>query len=218
MERTTKIKIALGVLLVLLLARWILGFFPVPLEFAPYTGKGEAGLLQTVTFTEIKHVMTVVPEDGKTTYYYFVTYNRDEIGLVCSTTKYIDEVFGTEVIVPETTGIPVTVDKTVTFTGMLVDLPDTDTVTAENKEYFYSQITFTDAYLAEYGGDEEAAYRSICKQMVLNRDFEAQETPNLAATIVAVLAFFAFCVMMAMLLKEYAGGKRERKSRSEERR
>lgn len=215
MERTTKIKITLGILLVLLLVRWILGFFPVPLDFAPYTGEGEAGLLQTVTFSEIKHVLTVAPEDGKATYYYFVTYDHDKTGLVCSTTKYIDEVFGTEEIVDESNDTSTTVTKTVTFTGMTVDLPAADTVKEENKEFFYSQITFADAYLAEFGGDEEAAYRSVCDITVLNRDFETKETPNLAATIVAFLAFIAFCVMMAMLLKEYAGGKRD-KSRREE--
>ncbi len=216
MERTTKIKITLAVLLVLLLARWILGFFPEPLEFAPYTGEGEAGLLQGVTFSEIKHVMTVVPEDGKTTYYYFVTYDHDKVGLVCSTTKYIDEVFGYEIVFHEPTGGTKKVQKTVTFTGMTVDLPGADTVKEENKEYFYSQITFADTYLAKFGGDEEAAYRSVCDSTVLDRDFEAKENPNLAATIVSFLAFGAFCVMLAMLLKEYAGGKKRDKSRSEE--
>lgn len=215
MERTTKIKITLAVLLVLLLARWILGFFPVPLEFAPYTGEGEAGLLQSVTFSEIKHVMTIVPEDGKTTFYYFVTYDHDKTGLVCSTTKYIDEVFGTEVIVNESTDVSEEVVKTVTFTGMTVDLPGADTVKEENKEYFYSQITFADTYLAKFCGDEEAAYRSVCDITVLDRDFEAKENPNIAATIVSFLAFGTFCVMLAMLLKEYAGGKRA-KARSEE--
>lgn len=199
MERTTKIKIALGILLVLLLVRWILGFFPVPLEFAPYTGEGEAGALQTVTFDDITHVMTVTPEGGKATHYYLVHYDGGKAGLVCSAIKYIDEVF----------------QNPVTFTGMTVDLPSTDTVTAENKEYFYSQITFTDTYLSLYSGDEDAAYRSVCGMTALNRDFEAKENPNLAATVVACLAFIVFCVMMAMLLKEYAGGKRD-KSRSEE--
>lgn len=213
MERTTKIKITLGILLVLLFARWILGFFPEPLDFAPYTGEGDAGQLQSVTFSEIKHVMTVVPEDGKTTYYYFVTYDHGKTGLVCSATKYIDEVFGTEVIVDESNDTSKEVVKTVTFTGMTVDLPGADTVKEENKEYFYSQITFADAYLAEFGGDEEAAYRSICDITALNRDFEAKENPNLAATIVSFLAFGAFCVMMAMLLKEYAGGKRDKKAK-----
>lgn len=199
MERTTKIKIALAVLLVLLLVRWILGFFPVPLEFASYTGEGDAGLLQTVTFDDILLVMTTVPEDGKATHYYLVHYDGGKVGLVCSATKYIDEVF----------------QEPVTFTGMTVDLPDADSVTAENKEYFYSQITFADTYLSQYSGDEDAAYRSLCGITALNRDFKAKENPGIAATIVSFLAFGVFCVMMAMLLKEYAGGKRA-KARSEE--
>lgn len=213
MERTTKIKISLGVLLLLLFARWILGFFPEPLEFAPYTGEGEAGKLQTVTFSEIKHVMTVAPEDGNPTYYYWVFRNKEALGLVCSTTKYLDGDFGSEIVIHEPTNTPTTVTKTVTFTGMTVDLPAADTVKEENKEYFYSQITFADTYLSEFGGDEEAAYRSICDITVLNRDFEAKENPNLAATIVAFLAFIVFCVMIAMLLKEYAGGKRDKKAK-----
>ena len=198
MERTTKVKIALGILLVLLLARWILGFFPEPLEFAPYTGGGEAGELQTVTFGEIKHVMTLTPETGKPTHYYQVRCDDGKIGIVSSANKYKDEAF----------------ENPVTFTGMSGVLPSIDTVTPENTEFFYSQIIFADAFLASHGGDKEQAYRAIADMTVLNSDFKVKETPSLAATIVAALAFADFCVMMAMLLKEYAGGKRKSKSKS----
>lgn len=198
MERTNKVKIALGILLVLLAIRCVLGFFPKPLEFAPYTGEGVDGDLQTVSFTEIRYAMTIKPEGGKMTHYYLVQTTEGSKGLVSSATKYIDEVF----------------ESPVTFTGMLASLPNPDEISADHQEFFYSQITPSDSFLKEYGSKTEV-YRALCDLPVLNRDFEETETDHPAAFWVSILAFAAFCWMLAMLLKEYSAGRKSKKQKEE---
>lgn len=193
-DRTTKIKIALGILLFLLAVRWVLGFFPEPLDFAPYTGEGESGELQTVTFTEIRHIMTLKPEGGKAINYYLVKTADGKDGLISTAKLYYDEVL----------------EEGVTVTGMLSELISPNEVTAENEDFFYSQITVTDSFLKEHGS-KPAAYRSVCDLPVLNRDFEETTTDNFAALWVSFAAFGVFCWMLAMLLKEYSSGKKAKK-------
>ena len=200
MERTDKVKIVLGVLLVLIFARLILGFFPEPLEFEPYATDAPAGKLQTVDAIEVQLCLTYVPEGSKPRYYYRFRTAEGEEGLFTDTVLYYDEVF------PESA----------TFTGITVALPDPDTIPTAQQEIFYAQLTLTEAELAKSGGDKAAAYRALSTVTALDLTFRDRTTPHPAAFWVGVAAMAAFCVMLAMLLKEYFGGRRRRAKDEEE--
>lgn len=194
MERTDKVKIALGVLLVLIAVRLVLGFFPTPLDFAPYAPDAQSGQLLTVDVTEIKLCLTYVQEGEKPRYFYrFRTENGGE-GLFTDTALYYDEAF------PEV----------LTFTGRAYHLPDPDTVSPAYQETFYSQFTFAEEELAKYAGDKPAAYRAFSASAAMDLSFRDRTEPHPAAFWVSLATMAAFCVMLSLLLKEYFGGRRKR--------
>ena len=180
MDRTLKVKIALGVTLVFLAARLILGLFPVPLEFAPYSTEGKAATLQKVSFVEIQLVFSLVTDDNIPVYYYKVVQTDGSEGAVCSKVLYNNETF----------------EEPVTFTGMITRVAPTEDL------YDPAIVVIPE------GGDPEA-YKKMEGVSVLNRDYTQTTTDHPACFWVAAGGFISFCVMLAMLLKEYAGGKRK---------
>lgn len=181
MDRTLKVKIALGVTLVFLAVRMVLGFFPVPLEFAPYSTTGEKTALQTVTFTEITHAFSVIDLQENLVHYYWITEEDGSQGAVCSRVLYNNESF----------------EKPVTFTGVINFLDPLENPADSGL------LIFPDGK-----GPED--YTEMQKIAILNRDFTDTTTDHPACFWVAGCGFISFCVMLAMLLKEYAGGKRRR--------
>lgn len=180
MDRTLKVKIALGVTLVFLAARMVLGFFPVPLEFAPYSTTGEKTALQRISFSEITHAFSVLDVQGDPVHYYWVEQTDGTVGAVCSRVKYIDERF----------------EEPVTFTGIINFLePMEDPANSS-------------AIVVPEGG-KIGDYAEMEKIAILNRDFTDTTTDHPACIWVAGCAFLSFCVMLAMLLRDYAGGKRK---------
>ena len=181
MDRTLKVKIALGVTLVFLAVRMVLGFFPVPLEFAPYSTTGEKTALQTVTFTEITHAFSVIDLQENLVHYYWITEKDGSRGAVCSRVKYLDESF----------------ESDVTFTGVINFLDPMEDPAGSG------------LLIVPEGGRAED-YTEMQKIAILNRDFTDTTTDHPACFWVAGCGFSSFCVMLAMLLKDYAGGKRRR--------
>ncbi|MBQ8911144.1 MAG: hypothetical protein IJY89_01075 [Clostridia bacterium] len=180
MDRTLKVKIALGVTLVFLAVRMVLGFFPVPLEFAPYSPTGEKTAMQKVTFTEITHAFSMIDMKENLVHYYWVTEEDGSRGAVCSRVKYYNEVF----------------EKPVTFTGIINFLDPLDDPAGSG------------LLIVPEGGRAED-YAEMQKIAILNRDFTETTTDHPACIWVAGGAFLSFCVMLALLLKDYAGGKRK---------
>lgn len=192
LERTDKVKIVLGVLLVLIAARLVLNFFPEPLEFAPYATDAPAGELQTMDVVEITFSLGYAPEGEAPRYFYRVRMSDGSEGLLTDTTRYIDEVF------PET----------VTFTGRTYVLPELQNTAAN--------LALSEAELTRYGGNAEEALNALHAMTALDISFRDRTTPHPAAFWVSVATTATFCVMLAMLLKEYFGGKRKRPKGEEE--
>lgn len=214
MERTDKIKIALGVLLVLIAVRLVLGFFPTPLEFAPYAADAEADELQTVDAVDAVLCMTYTPAGQMPRYFYrFYTESGEEGILTRAAAKrhtgpLIDDTY-LEVVDPES-GI-------YNFAGRIYRLREPEDIPAEEQESFYAQLTFPEEELVKYGGDKTAAYRAICGTAALELYTDDQRAdPHPAVFWVSLATMAAFCVMLAMLLKEYFGGRRKRAKEEEE--
>lgn len=192
MERTDKIKIVLGVLLVLIAVRLALGFFPTPLDFEPYATDAPTGQLQTVEAVEISLSLTYAREGEAPRYFYRIRTPDGSEGLLSDTTLYIDEVF----------------TETVTFTGITSALPERDALPAT--------FALTQTVLTEYGGDAEQALAALHAMTALDLTFRDRSTPHPAAFWVSLAATVTFCVMLAMLLREYFGGKRKQPKDEEE--
>lgn len=184
MDRTLKVKIALGVTLVFLAVRMVLGLFPVPLEFAPYSPDGQVATLQKVTFTEITHAFSLIDIKENLVHYYWVTLEDGSQGAVCSRVLYKNESF----------------EKPVTFTGIINVLD--------------AEEDLTDSELLVFPeGGSVSDYTEMRDMAVLNRDFTDTTTDNPACFWVAAGGFISFCVMLALLLKEYAGGRQRKRDR-----
>lgn len=214
MERTDKVKIALGVLLVLIALRLVLGFFSTPLEFAPYAPDAKEGELQTVDAVDAVLCMTYAPAGQMPRYFYRLYTEGGEAGLItrASTKKhagpYIDDDY-LDVIDPE--------GGLYNFAGRTYRLQDPEEMSPEEQEAFYAQLTFPEAELVKYGGDKAAAYRALCGTTALELYTGDQRTnPHPAVFWVSLATMAAFCVMLSMLLKEYFGGKRKRTKEEKE--
>lgn len=214
MERTDKVKISLVVLLALIAARLVLGFFPTPLEFAPYAADAEAGELQTVDAVDATLCMTFAPAGQMPRYFYRFRTESGEEGLLTraaskkQTGPLIGDVY-LEVVDPES-GI-------YNFAGRTYRLRDPEDISPEEQESFYAQLTFPEEELVKYGGDKTAAYRALCGSAALELYTDDQRTtPHPATFWVSLATMAAFCVMLAMLLKEYFGGRRKRAKEEEE--
>lgn len=214
MERTDKVKIWLSVLLVLIAARLVLGFFPTPLEFAPYAPEAEAGELQAVDAVDATLCMTFAPSGQMPRYFYRFRTENGEEGLLthAATKKNTGPVIGDdylEVVDPES-GI-------YNFAGRTYRLRDPDQIPLDEQESFYAQLTFPEDELIKYGGDKAAAYRAIYATTALDLYTDSQRTnPHPAVFWVSLATMAAFCVMLAMLLKEYFGGRRKHPKGEEE--
>lgn len=195
MERTTKIKIALGVMLFFLAVRLVIGFFPVPLEFAPYTGEPGKSSLQEVYITRIRHYMSVSNDMGDTVHYYEVKTADGKTGLISSQRLWENKSY----------------EEPVRITGVQNALTQVEQLDDSYVKTFFEQVEISEPFLSEYGDDEQKAYAAVQKTTVLNRDYTETEKDHPAAIWVAVCAFASFCVMVSMLLKEYAGNRRNAK-------
>ncbi|MBR4054845.1 MAG: hypothetical protein IKK06_08620 [Clostridia bacterium] len=184
MDRTLKVKIALGVTLVFLAVRMVLGLFPVPLEFAPYSPDGQVATLQKVTFTEITHAFSMLDMKENLIHYYWVTEEDGSKAAVCSRVLYKNERF----------------EKPVTFTGVVNTLDPLEDPAASG-------------LLILPEGGNAGDYTEMQKMAVLNRDYTETTTDHPACIWVAAGGFLSFCVMLALLLKEYAGGKQRKRDR-----
>ncbi|MBQ9794251.1 MAG: hypothetical protein IJW34_04840 [Clostridia bacterium] len=184
MDRTLKVKIALGVTLVFLAVRMVLGLFPVPLEFAPYSPDGQVATLQKVTFTEITHAFSMLDMKENLIHYYWVTEEDGSKAAVCSRVLYKNERF----------------EKPVTFTGVVNTLDPLENPAASG-------------LLILPEGGNAGDYTEMQKMAVLNRDYTETTTDHPACIWVAAGGFLSFCVMLALLLKEYAGGKQRKRDR-----
>ncbi len=194
MERTDKVKIALGILLVALAVRLLLGFFPIPLDFAPYDNRSETGQLQTVSFTAIRLCMTVKQENTGAMYYYLLRTEDEQDGLLASSTLYFDETFSEPVV----------------FTGITVVLPDPDAVAPDAEAAFYAKFTFAEDFLKEHEGEAAEAYRTVQGLTALDATFQDKTKENPACFWVSLAAAAAFCWMLALLLREYLNGRRKK--------
>ncbi len=195
MDRTKKIKIALGVTLFFLAVRVVIGFFPVPLEFAPYTGEPGKSSLQEVYITEIRHYMTVDNDMGDTVHYYQVKTAEDKTGMISSEFLWENKSY----------------EEPVYITGVQNAMTQVEQLDDSYVGAFFEQVTVSEPFLSDYGGDEQKAYAAVEKMTVLNRDYTETEKDHPLAIWIAGCAFVSFCVMVAMLLKEYAGNRRNAK-------
>ncbi len=190
MERTEKVKIALAILLAALAVRCILHYlFPIPLEFAPYNGTSESGLLQTLNATDIRFVFAHMSEGQKPTYFYRVHTQDGSEGVLLSRVKYKAETFETPV----------------TFTGRTLRLPEPP---EESKQTFYESLLVEPGYQQEHGLDKEGVYRETARLTALDLSFTDTEKENPASFWFSLLAAGAFIWMLALLLTEYFGRRR----------
>ena len=208
MERTDKVKICLGVLLALIALRLVLGFFPTPLEFAPYSPDAKEDELQTVDAVDAVLCMTFTPSGQMPRYFYRFYTESGEEGLItrASGKKNSGVLISDDYleVVDQEAGI-------YNFAGRIYRLRDPDEIPTEEQELFYSQITFPEEELAKYGGDKAAAYRALSATAALDLFNDSLRTdPHPAVFWVSAATMAAFCVMLAMLLKEYFGGRRKR--------
>ena len=195
MERTKKIKIALGVTLFFLAVRFVLGFFPVPMEFVPYTGEPQKASLQEVYIVEIRHYMTTVDTMGDTMHYYEIKTPEGKVGLASSRTQYSNKTY----------------EEPYRYIGQQCALMHIEQFDATYVDVFFETVKVEEPFLSTYGGDKQKAYAAVENLVVLNeiKDLKLEEA-HPAAIWVAGCAFVSFCVMVAMLLKEYAGGRRKK--------
>ena len=189
MERTDKAKIVLVILLVLLLARLILGFFPVPLEFSPYTGAGEASALQETDVKEIRYCFGAERLKNVPLYFHRIVTADGADGVLISTTKYRTE----------------TLEEPVHVTGITTRMPK-DPEEERTKQQNWSKLVFEKEYLLECGS-EAAAYEPFGNALALDLTFSDTTEDNPACLWVSIAAFAAFCCLLALLLAEYVSRK-----------
>ena len=200
MDRTKKIKIALGVTLFFLAVRVVIGFFPVPLEFIPYTGEPQKASLQEMYIVEIRHYMTTEDPMGDTVHYYEVKTSQGKTGLLSSVYLWENKTY----------------KEPVHITGLQNALTQISQLDPSYVETFFEGVKVSEPFLSEHDGDEKKAYAAVEKMTVLNRDYTQTKEDHPAAIWVAGCAFAAFCVTVAFLLKEYTGGRQKKTSDTEE--
>ena len=194
MERTIKIKITLGVTLFFLAVRVAIGFFPVPLEFEPYTGERGKSNLQEAYIVEISHYMSLITDTGDALHYYEIKTKDGKTGMLSSAYLWENKTYA----------------EPVHITGMQNVMVQIDRLDDSYVNTFFEGVQVSEPFLSAHEGDERKAYAAVEKMTVLNRDYTETEENHPAAFWVAVCAFASFCVMVAMLLKEYAGGRRKK--------
>ncbi|MCH5183207.1 MAG: hypothetical protein J1E00_03445 [Oscillospiraceae bacterium] len=214
MERTDKVKISLAVLLVLIAVRLVLGFFPTPVEFSPYAPDAAEGELQTADAKDAILCMTFAPAGQMPRYFYRF---RTESGVEGLLTRAADKKNSGSYINGDQLEIADPEEGIYNFAGRIYRLRDPEEIPLEEQADFYAQITFSDEELAKYSGDKAAAYRALTATAALDLFTDDLRTdPNPASFWVSAATMAAFCVMLAMLLKEYFGGKRKRPKGEEE--
>ena len=187
MEKTLKVKIALGATLCLIAVAFLLQFFPAREELSPYAPDATVGEAQYFDATEIAYCMTYSPADGKPLNFYRLRSGDGEI-LLADTQAYLDETFS----------------EPVRFTGY-ASLPF-----GEAPEQLLPRCTFDEDALSRFGGDAQAALQAFSQSAVMRLDVHAGEHPSVAFVCVSAAAMASFCAFLALLLKEYFGGKRKR--------
>ena len=193
MERTRKVKIALGITLCLLVSAFLLRFFPVQEELAAYAPDAAVGDALCFDAVEIEYCMTYSPADGKPLNFYRLRSDDGEI-LLADTQAYLDETFS----------------EPVRFTGY-ASLPF-----GEAPEQLLPRCTFDEGALSRFGGDAQAALQAFSQAAVMRLDVHAGEHPSVAFVCVSAAAMASFCTFLALLLKEYFGGKRKRAKDNED--
>ncbi len=192
MDRTCKVKIALGVTVALLALRVILGFFPADIEFAPFDDGAPVGELQSLEAVGITYCMTYAPTGYKPLNFYRVQLADGGEALLVDTTAYYDESFAEPVLFTGTTARPL----------------------GGEPEQLLPYCTFAESELSRFDGDAQTVLRGLSGVTVLDLTFRDRTRPTVASFVVSALAMVSFCVFLAMLLKEYFGGKR-RKAKGE---
>ncbi len=187
MERTQKVKIALGATLCLLAAAFLLQFFPVREELSPFAPDAPVGEARYFDAVEIAYFMTYCPANGRPLNFYLLRSADGTEALLSDTQTYNDETFS----------------EPVRFTGY-ASLP-----LGGAAERLIPQCIFSEAALARYG-DAQVVLQTVSQSAVLRLNKRAGEHPSVAFVCVSAAAMLSFCVFLAMLLKEYFGGKRRK--------
>lgn len=214
MERTDKVKIALAVLIAALLARVILGFFPTPLAFAPYTASGEGGVLEETTVTDLRLCFSAVSVDGTVGYYYLIHTEDGVSGFLKSSEKYISE--SLEPLPPEGTEKDPAKHYYYHATGISVILPNSSSGTVTEQASFWEIITFENDYLTEHNGDVVSAFAPFCSAVALDMSYTDTTENNPACFWVSLVCLAAFIWMLVLLLAEYFSGRRMKKKSGDE--
>ena len=200
MERTRKVKITLGITLCLLVLAFLLRFFPVQEELAAYAPDAAASrswrasnkcssICSTLCFdaVEIEYCMTYSPANERPLNFYFLRTADGTESLLVDTQAYINEAF------PEP----------VRFTGY-ASLP-----LGGAAEQLLPRCSFAESALARFG-DAQAVLREVSQTVAMRLNKHAGEHASVAFVCVSAAAMLSFCVFLAMLLKEYFGGKRRK--------
>ena len=191
MEKTDKAKIGLAVLLVLLAVRFVLGFFPTPLEFENYTPESEPTVLAKTTITGLRYCFAAERIKKMPLYFYLVTLEDGTEGYMISENKYLSE----EVL-----------EEPVELTGKTMRMPK-DLETERTELQNWADVYFADSFFKEHNGSEDACYAVFGSKIALDTTFTETTKDNPACFWVNLAAFAAFCYLLAMLLAEYAGRK-----------
>ncbi len=187
MERTRKVKIALGITLCLLVSAFLLRFFPVQEELAAYAPDAAVGDALCFDAVEIEYCMTYSPANERPLNFYFLRAADGTEALLADTQAYIDETF------PEP----------VRFTGY-ASLP-----LGGAAEQLLPRCSFAESALARFG-DAQDVLREVSQTVAMRLNKHAGEHASVAFVCVSAAAMLSFCVFLAMLLKEYFGGKRRK--------
>ena len=194
MEKTDKAKIGLAVLLVLLLVRFVLWFFPVPLETVPYSTASEPRVLAEASIKEVRFCFGAERLKKPPLYFYRITLENGEAGFLISEEKYVSEVL----------------DEPVVMTGNTMRMPES--LEQERTELQnWADVIFEDNYFKEHNGSEDAAYAPFASAIALDLTNVKTTEDNPACLWVNLAAFLAFCYMLTMLLSEYASHKESKK-------
>ena len=194
MEKTDKAKIGLAVLLVLLAVRFVLGFFPTPLETVPYSVSLEPRVLAETGIVEIRFCFGAERLKKAPLYFYTITSEDGSQGFLVSEEKYPSEVL----------------KEPVTVKGNTMRMPES--LEQERTELQnWADVIFEDGYFKEYNGSEDAAYAPFASKIVLDLSNVKTTEDNPACLWVNLAAFLAFCYMLTMLLSEYASRKESKK-------
>ncbi|MBQ3935037.1 MAG: hypothetical protein II715_04395 [Clostridia bacterium] len=214
MDRSTWTKIAFGLLIAAIVARLVLGFFPVPLPTEPYSPDGEPGVLQETTITEIKRCFFAVSPGSSGDYFYLVKTSDGKEGFVKSSGNFEDQVL---VQPPENDSDRLDgISYWVRLTGMSVKLPDSAAGTSEEQSRFWEKITFIPSYLETFGGNVHEAYAAFSGKTALDINYKDVTKENPACFWVSIVCAVFFVWLVALLLAEYfSGSRRNRRKKGE---